>query len=107
MATYGEIRRALADSGARWQTIADVEYSQQVPTHPLGAVPPENLRAASEVPELDFATLLADNPTHNPYLNARRVALGFVDAPVRPEIAERARPLAGTGEAGISAEVDW
>ncbi|MBO3745267.1 hypothetical protein J5X84_04240 [Streptosporangiaceae bacterium NEAU-GS5] len=107
MATYGEIRRLLRETDARWQTAATPADDEQVPEFPLGASPPADLAPAEQTAPLDLAALLREHPTANPMLAARRVALGLAVQSVDPAAAALAEPLTGTDAAGASALVDW
>lgn len=109
MPTYGEIRRALTESQARWQTDPGPGDDQQVVAHPLGVPSDEHLTPAAEAEPVDLPAIIAENPTANPFLDARRAALGLptrtqqhAAAVLAAAVDQTAAP--GAGFAGI---VDW
>jgi C1A family cysteine protease len=109
MPTYGEIRRALSESEARWQTDPGPADDQQVFEHALGVPSDEQLVRAAEVAPIDLAAIVAEHPTANPFLDARRAVLGL---PARstehaPAVLAAAADQIGTEEAGFAAAVDW
>ncbi|MDH6126504.1 hypothetical protein [Kitasatospora sp. GP82] len=65
MATYGEIRRVLRETNARWQALPTPRDSDTVVEHPLGVGAPERLQPASEVPPVRLAPVLESHPTSN------------------------------------------
>jgi C1A family cysteine protease len=109
MPTYGEIRRALSESEARWQTDPGPGDDQQVTEHALGVPSDAQLVPAAEVAPVDLAAIVAEHPTANPFLDARRAALGL---PARTTehaaaVVAAAADQVGPPEAGFAAAVDW
>jgi papain like protease len=109
MPTYGEVRTALRETRARWQADPRPADAEQVPVHPLGVGDPERLVRAADAEPVDLVRELAGQPTANPYLAARRAALGLPAGPTStdPAVTRHLRPATGTTEAGLSTAVDW
>lgn len=106
-----DLEKIIKDEKLSWVVNAERQPEDPVHLHPLGAVPPKDLKMASEEAPPDLKKIINEQ-THNPYLYERRKALGFISGEaakktyaentmLTPEImAELAAP-------GAAPVVDW
>jgi len=91
MATFGELRRLLADNNATWQALP-LSDRTRIKKHPLGVPSAERLVLDAKAPAVDLQAVLGTYTTTNPFLNQRR-------AEHKLPILEQQRPAHGPGAA--------
>ena len=106
-----DLAKIIKEEKLSWTINEDHQPEDLVHLHSLGAVPPKDLKLASEEKPLNLKEHINEQ-THNPYLYERRKALGFITGEaarktyaenrmLTPEImAELAAP-------GVAPSVDW
>jgi len=97
-----DLRNKLTEVQAKWTVRERLRDTDVSPKHPLGAVP-EGVPAASDVPKIDLGPILRTQ-TANPFLQQRRLALGYLSGASGANIAPTT-PLDAGGPRPAS--IDW
>jgi papain like protease len=91
--TVGDLHEQLRSADAGWRVREDLNASDPVPVYAMGA-DPDSVDLPTEVSQIDLSRILGEPPA-NPFLAARRVALGIL-----PSADVMVIPEAGSTQAG-------